>query len=415
MCVTVTFFNYEILVVKISNFRSLYSAINHQNDKNQNYLYYEKFKTVTLLNNSLKKQSKSTTYLFATFIEPKNSSKIVTVNAITAGYGNRVYQVVDGLINSLLTDRICLIDFHTNGPSELIDLPSVTDFNIYEPFVWDLHQGLTQAYNPYKNASRLMQTELPEKYDIIKTSGYPHFFEVCSNPKYFQKLLDKGAVSKSTIDRAMDIENKTNDEQLNRLFQVGFEAANFVLKKAWPLRPHLIALVDHYKTQYFSDSFVIGLQLRSQYVNISDKDVEKFVDCALDIESKLQTKKTVKWFVVSDINIKYIDDKMAKLAPNKIMFRTNGTAAHNMGNENTERAVKALLDIEILSLCDEIIQTGGSTFGFISVLKSLKLPYYVNGTKQCGDRCKNMKSCEKMTLAKPHIRQDINAAVYRKK
>jgi hypothetical protein len=403
--------NQEAMNENISKYLNSNDAITQVSSyRNENYGFFEKYKTVTLFN-TLTKQIKTTTYLFVAFVEPTSGSKLAVTNTVWAGYANRVYQVIDALIVTLLTNRISLIDFQTDGPNTLIELPSVTDSYVYEPSIWDQNSHLTQGWQPVKNATRLMQTVIPEENNIIKISGAsPHFFETCSNSKYFEKLLAVGAVQKTTIDRALDIQGRSNEEQLNRLFQVGFEAAGYVLKKGWPLRPHIVALVNQYKSQYFDGSFVIGLQLRGEFLNETAKDVEKFIDCALRIESKEQNNKPVNWFVVSDM--RHVLAKISQLMPNKKIFTTNGTAGHSPGNVQNEQTVKALLDIELLALCDEIIQTSGSTFGFISAIKAQKLPYYVNGTARCGDRCKDMKGCEKMTLAKPHIRLDINAAVY---
>ncbi len=156
------------------------------------------------------------------------------------------------------------------------------------------------------------------------------------------------------------------------------------------------------------------MQIRSHYVGA--RDLKNFFDCAGRIQSNANTKKQIKWFIVSDI--KSMLSTISKARPDKTIFQTNGTARHRNGHNasvNDEATIKAVLDIELLSLCDEIIQTSGSTFGFISVIKAQKMPYYVNGTKGCGKRCANMTGCEKMTLGRPHVRQDYFAAVYKRK
>jgi hypothetical protein len=54
---------------------------------------------------------------------------------------------------------------------------------------------------------------------------------------------------------------------------------------------------------------------------------------------------------------------------------------------------RALLDIELLSRCDEIVVTGGSTFGFAGSLRSGRYPWYVNG-RQHAKTCKMFKFSE---------------------
>ena len=61
-------------------------------------------------------------------------------------------------------------------------------------------------------------------------------------------------------------------------------------------------------------------------------------------------------------------------------------------NDDPAGYEKAIIDVELLSRCDELIITGGSTFGFIAGMKSLKMPYYVNGFDN------DMKSCRRNSL-----------------
>jgi hypothetical protein len=62
------------------------------------------------------------------------------------------------------------------------------------------------------------------------------------------------------------------------------------------------------------------------------------------------------------------------------------------------------MDVELLSKCDEIIVTGGSTFGFIAAIKARKMPFYVNGNS-------SMEYCEQMKLNRPSFRYE-NIAVF---
>ena len=53
------------------------------------------------------------------------------------------------------------------------------------------------------------------------------------------------------------------------------------------------------------------------------------------------------------------------------------------------------MDVELFSKCDEMIISGASTYGFVAAMKSLRMPYYVNGIGF------KMKKCAKMSLGKP--------------
>ena len=75
---------------------------------------------------------------------------------------------------------------------------------------------------------------------------------------------------------------------------------------------------------------------------------------------------------------------------------------------HVERDVNAyprtIIDIELLSRCDQLIMTGGSTFGFIAAMKSQRTPYYVNGRA-------NMSACQLHEHANPSL-NDRGLAVF---
>ena len=72
----------------------------------------------------------------------------------------------------------------------------------------------------------------------------------------------------------------------------------------------------------------------------------------------------------------------------------SGKMGHISSDKNAYK--RAILDVELLAKCDELIITGGSTYGFVSAMKSLKLPYYINGGM-------NMTKCERTGLSQPSL------------
>ena len=116
-------------------------------------------------------------------------------------------------------------------------------------------------------------------------------------------------------------------------------------------------------------------------MDFQKNDTQKFVNCALEIEREYLLNNgnksqynAFKWFIASDsaANVKNI----FKNYPNKA-FTSNGSLTHiAFDSKGYERTI---LDVELLSHCNEIIVTGGSTFGWISAMKSLRLPLYING------------------------------------
>ncbi len=82
-------------------------------------------------------------------------------------------------------------------------------------------------------------------------------------------------------------------------------------------------------------------------------------------------------------------------------------ANETMGHvdENAIAYPRAIIDVELLSRCDKIVISGGSTFGFIAAMKSLKKSYYVNGRR-------NMSTCKLQELSTPSL-TDTGFAIFR--
>jgi hypothetical protein len=104
------------------------------------------------------------------------------------------------------------------------------------------------------------------------------------------------------------------------------------------------------------------------------------------VNKEITDNRTMKWFVSTD--------KLAVLAE---QIKTNYTdkvvqAAGKIGHVifDTDAYERALLDIELLSQCDEVIITGGSSFGFMSSLKNQKKPYFIEVKHLIGE-CKMFK------------------------
>ena len=100
-------------------------------------------------------------------------------------------------------------------------------------------------------------------------------------------------------------------------------------------------------------------------------EVEKQV-----LESKKPRRvRQVKWYVSTDKSqlISYLEKKYV----NKTITGS-GDIMHIMGGAGYERA---LLDNEMLSLCDELIVTGGSSFGMLAAIRMNRMPLHFNGAK----------------------------------
>lgn len=185
-------------------------------------------------------------------------------------------------------------------------------------------------------------------------------------------------VKNQTVEKAKKTVKKTflsKNKKLESLFQIGFEFAGHVLNNYWFLKPNIQIKVNNFIKQKFLGNFIIGMQIRYEFLN--QTDIKRFINCAKKIERKKKTvNQAIKWFIVSENNTQL---QMLKKKYGEKILINEGKIGHIAYESNTYE--RALLDIELLSNCDEIILTGGSTFGFIASLKSQKKPFFVEGRR----------------------------------
>lgn len=341
-----------------------------------------------------------------------NFSKISFNISPVGGYGNKLYSFLSSLLIGILSDSAVIVywNFNAQNMGYYIESPLKNMFmselmlnktSFFNPnYIQEeiCYQEPSQAWKLKKNISLLVQTSLNincNRFMYKNISSY--FMELCCNPIYFNKLLYYNLVSNTTIKKAYKAVKYKNLNEIRRqefLFSVGYEVAGNLLNYFWIPRKDLIKKIDYYLNKEFKNSYVIGIQLRYFYLN-KLFDTTKFIDCALQIENKYKAlirkkingKNKIKWFISSDSQ-SHIDEIFSVYGDRAF---TNGAFTHVF--DDPVGYDKAIIDIELLSRCDELIITGGSTFGFIASMKSLKLPFYVNGKDL------NMKHCVKHTLS----------------
>jgi hypothetical protein len=182
-----------------------------------------------------------------------------------------------------------------------------------------------------------------------------------------------------------------------KFVKVGFEVGGNLLNKLWKPQPNITKEIDRYVNEIFRNHFIIGIQIRSEYIT-DPIDTKTFLNCANEIEANLtltnqNQNKSVKWFIASDI--KHMLDRLANEYPDKIVL-SNGSLGHIDLVSHENSYYRAILDVELLSKCDELVLTGGSTFGLVSAMKQLKMPYYINGRI-------NMNKCVRMSMGDPPL------------
>lgn len=215
---------------------------------------------------------------------------------------------------------------------------------------------------------------------------------MAGNLKYAQKLANYGFVSSETVQKAsqsLEDASLTNNDKVEQLLLIGVEFASHILNNYWHLKPNISEKVNTFVRDKFKSYFIIGLQIRIEFLN--ENETESFVKCALSIEEAekrnnvLGINQTFKWFVSTDSY--YVIERFKRNYEDRIIY-LEGPIGHVAFQPNVYE--KTLMDVELLSRCNDTILTGGSTFGFIGTLKTRKLPYFIEG-KQEKTECRLFK------------------------
>ena len=218
------------------------------------------------------------------------------------------------------------------------------------------------------------------------------FMVLCTNPNHYDKLIYYDLVKTETVQKSiqtMNNPNSTFEEKNHNLFMIGFEVGANLMNKMIIPKARIQEIIKDFVRRGFIGNFVIGIQLRTLYLDV-EKDSLRFLNCAFQIENEyLKASKgearPVKWYISSDS-----EDLLKKIAtfyPEKTLAG-NGSILHV--NSDRQGYYRALIDVDLLSKCDELIYTGGSTFGFVSAMKSFKVPYFVDGKSRKMKCSRNM-------------------------
>jgi hypothetical protein len=229
---------------------------------------------------------------------------------------------------------------------------------------WKFPSRTTNSFSAKKNLANFWKykpEKVNNKHRLVFDDISPGFYDLACNIQFYPVFRDYGLVSDDTLGKAFAIMNSskivTSSETLNTVYRVGFELAYNILRVFWKPTPLITDQVDLVFEKHFRDNYVIGMQLRYEYLDCFD--TLAFVKCAYQIEAKVKTTKPFKWFISSD-NSNSIE-KIRRLYPEKVIT-ASGKITHV--HHDTSGFARALIDVELLAKTDELIITGSSTFGF---------------------------------------------------
>ncbi|CAG8549949.1 22059_t:CDS:2 [Racocetra persica] len=369
-----------------TNVENIKNTTNHTNVENGNHVdivnvntvkKYEEVKYLEfdLVYNQYVKKHNSIVFskLLGSSAKPNISElpKVVVVQSdLTKGYGNRIPPLVCGFIYSLLSDRLFFIDGYDNFSSYY-----EKDFEHNWKIVENMYKNSSSRHlhkrNVYNDFQLVATGNLSnDKTDILYVATWDYACApITSNPHYkewFNKLIPDSRV---------------------------FTAISLKLIR---LHPNISKQVEIFADNNFKD-YNIGIHLREKKTtNRLITPIDHFSEVVkMLILGMKNTNITI--FVSADSNNGR--KKLVNLLDEIIIYNNNSINivhtddnmdAPNPFNSNTGTEIGALIDMKLLSLCDDLVITYGSTFGYTAAGWSSKVshrrgPYVVMPIKNSSD------------------------------
>jgi hypothetical protein len=266
------------------------------------------------------------------------------------------------------------------------------------------------TWKSVKNASVINQS-LPSNYDMYTVVIFhPWFFELATDPAHFDTLSRLNLVSKSLIKKAnllYKMKNKDNKVMVETLYALGFSFAHNVLNHVLVVKDPLRAYIDKYVRDNFENYYVIGMQMRQGFMD-NVNDVRNFLNCTMRHHEHARFKfnipeKSIKWFLATDNE--QLSGEIRARFPDRVLT-VEGKVGHVI--YETVFYNRAIVDNELLSKCNELIITGGSTFGSVAVMRAGRMPLFFNPNA-------NTTHCPRMTFSDLPKRGDFGYSIFRKK
>lgn len=333
------------------------------------------------------------------------SNKITLLDEISfSGYGNRIYAFLNVLSFAIITNRsvICqwnrIKDYIQPVPLKRVALnkpfeffagnltANLTDFAFDSVNVWKVNK-------PFDKMLKRLNSSLDSYVVVNITTFNAWFFEFVCLPETMDRFSATGLIKEKYVQEAKRLfTNKStylSEERKTEIaYKLGFDLVHTFLTKLWLPSDLIAAKMSTILSKHFdSRTFIIGIQVRKYYLNLPN-DLEQILNCALEIEKQQNSSMKIKWYVTADEQ-ELIDQIKSEYGEKVIT--ASGQIAHIEKNEGYERAI---IDNEMLSKCDELIITGGSTFGMTAAMRMGRMPLFFVGKKNC-------TQCSRMTFANP--------------
>ncbi|CAG8654994.1 14076_t:CDS:1, partial [Cetraspora pellucida] len=278
--------------------------------------------------------------------------KVVVVRPHTkTGLGNRFPGIVCGFLYSIITDRL----FFING---------YKDFHDY--FEKDFEHNWEKVAHLYKdrknkNLHNILRNDFPlitrgnlnsdyvNSFDILNVRTWDYACApIMSNPNHKEWIKEIipdykifTVISQKLLRLKSDIQKQVGNFMINHFSEYNI-GIHLRMKKATPKTKGWIIPIDHYCRVV--ETLLIGIKKNVSIFIAADenKSRDTLISC---IQNSITSNHQ------EFVKIVYINNNMSLVNPN---------------NRNPGTELGSLIDMKILSLCDDLILTFGSTFGFVA-------------------------------------------------
>ncbi|KAF0462064.1 Xyloglucan fucosyltransferase/Nodulation protein Z NodZ [Gigaspora margarita] len=292
--------------------------------------------------------------IIAELLNPSNLSElpkvVVVIPDMKTGYGNRLPGIVCGFLYSLITDRLFFIWGYNNFEDYY-----EKDFNHNWNIVINLYKNTTYRYMHYLNqyndfslvARENLSNEDISSHDILYVYTWDYACApITSNPyykKWFDKIIPDYKVFTTISLKLLRLHPNIN-KQVETFAEKNFSnyAIGIHLREK-KLLDDMIIPVEHYS------EVVKMLTIGMKNVNISIFVAAGSNNCRTKLINSL--RKAFNHHNNNSINIVYTEENMDLRNPVSL---------------NPVSEVGALIDMKLLSLCDDLVITYSSSFGFIA-------------------------------------------------
>ncbi|CAG8521262.1 34132_t:CDS:2 [Gigaspora margarita] len=310
---------------------------NTENLKNENYTKYMNPEFDKVYIKYVKKHNKIIANLLASSNNSSELPKVVVVRPdMHSGFGNRMPGIICGFLYSLISDRLFFIDGYQN-----FDNYFEKDFDHNWDTVSYLYRGSTakdlhvnETINNFTLVTRgNFSSEEINSYDILRVHTWDYVCAPLSSNPYYKEWFNKIIPD-------------------YRIFTT-------ISLRLLRLHPDLKSQVEEYANNNFSD-YNIGIHLRERKIKNDTNSLMIPIGHYYEAVRMLMLEvknKNVSIFVAADTT----DGR------NKLVNLLNNMDLNNTITwENSGTEAGAIIDLKLLGICDDLVLTYASSFGFLA-------------------------------------------------